>query len=354
MKLSTLLVPALCCLPLFLEADQVTLKNGDRITGAIVSGDDKTLVLKTAAMGELKIDRGAIASLSSDQPLTVTLKKGEKLVGKVQTEDQTATIATAEGKAIAVSQAEVQAMRTASAQAAWDREQVRLTHPPLTDFWSGTVGLNLALASGNSKTTTFGTGASVQRVTGFDKIALTYSQIYSTQITVAPFGATASRISGGIRYDRNITGKLFGFAFNSYDYDKFSDLDLRSVLGGGLGFHARKTARSYWDLGAGGDWNREAYGTGLVRNSAELVVSEESSHQLSTSVQLFQRLSVFPNLSSRGDYRFSFDGGASFKLTKLLRWNVALTDRYLSDPLPGKKANDLLLTTGIAISFEQK
>jgi len=353
MRVALLAVLAVCP-PLLLRADQAILKNGDRVTGTIVSTDDKALVMKTAAMGEVRIDRAAVASLSSDEPLTVTTQKGGKVVGKVRIEEQKAQVTTSEGKEVSVPSAEVTAIRTSSGQAAWDREQVRLTHPPLTDFWSGTVGLNLATARGNARTTTFGAGAGAQRATGVDKIAFSYSQIYSTQSTVAPFGATANRISGGVRYDRNIAARLLGFAINSYDYDRFQNLDLRSVVGGGLGYHAYKSARGFWDLSGGGDWNREAFGTGLVRNSGELLVSEESSHQLTSAVQVSQRLSMLPNLTSRGEYRLSFDGGASFKLTRLLNWNVTLTDRYLSNPLPGKKSNDLLLTTGIAISFEQK
>lgn len=352
MRLQAVLI--LLALPALLGADQVLLKNGDRISGTLVSTDAKIVILKTAAMGEVKIDRAAVASLSTDEPLTVTLKNGEKVVGKIQTGEPVATVTTASGKVVSVPAADIEAIRTAAGQAAWDREQVRVTHPPLTDFWSGTVSMNLANASGNARTTTFGAGASAERTTGVDKIVLTYSQIYSTQSTVEPFGATASRISGGIRYDRNLSGKLFAFVLNSYDYDRFLDLDLRSTVGGGLGYHAYKSARSYWDVALGLDWDREAFGTGLVRNSAEMLVSEESSHQLSSAVQLFQRLSVFPNLSRRGDYRMNFDGGASFKLTKLLSWNVTLADRFLSNPLPDKRRNDLLLTTGISISFAQK
>jgi putative salt-induced outer membrane protein YdiY len=341
-------------LPVVLEADQVTLKNGDRITGTILSTEEKTLAVKTEAMGEIRIERSAIAALSSDEPLTVTLTKGDKVVGKLRAKELETLITTAEGKVVTVERAEVEAIRTASAQAAWDREQVRRTHPPLNDFWSGTIDLNLASASGNAKTTTFGTGASASRITGSDKIVLTYSQIYSRQSTVAPFGATANRISGGVRYDRNFTDRLFGFAMNAYDYDRFLDLDLRSVVGGGLGVHVYKTARSYFDVAGGAGWNREKFGTGLVRNSGELIVSEESAHQVTSILKLFQHASVFPNLSSGGDYRLNFDGGASLKLTRALSWNVTLTDRYLSNPLPGKRKNDTLLTTGIGISFEQR
>lgn len=352
MRSHWLLTAPFCFLPLL--ADQVTLKNGDRVTGTILTTDAKTLALKTAAMGEVEIDRSAIAGLTSDDPLTLTVRTGEKLVGRIQIDERQARITTAEGKVAVVPAAEVEAIRTASAEAAWEREHRRLTDPPLSDFWSGTVGLNLATASGNARTTTFGTGASAQRLTGFDKMALTYSQIYSKQSTVAPFGATANRISAGIRYNRNLNGRLFGFALNTYDYDRFQDLDLRSVFGGGVGFHVFKNATSYWDLSAGAVWNREAFGTGLVRNSGELMAGEESAHQLTTILRLFQSLSVFPNMSRSGEYRLNFDGGAGLKLTRSLSWNVTLTDRYLSNPLPGKRKNDVLLTTGISISFEQR
>ena len=38
-------------------------------------------------------------------------------------------------------------------------------------------------------------------------------------------------------------------------------------------------------------------------------------------------------------------------LTKLLRWQTALNDYYLSNPAPGKKTNDLLLSTGLRLTF---
>ncbi len=341
-------------LSLGLQAAQVTLKNGDRITGDIISVDAKTATVKTAAMGEIQIDRGAIASLASDEQLTLTLKKGEKLVGKVQLDEVKASVTDDAGKIVTVPAIEVGAIRTSAGQAAWEREQTRLTHPPLLDFWSGTIGLNLASASGNARTTTFGTGATAERTTGVDKIALNYSQIYSTQSTTEPFGATANRISGGVRYDRTLHKKLFAFATNSYDFDEFLDLDLRVALGGGLGLHAYKSAKHFLDIGAGLGWQREAFGTGLTRNSAELILTEESSHQLTTILKLFQRAALFPNLTYGGEYRLNFDGGASLRLTKAISWNITLTDRYITNPPPGRKGNDLLLTTGIGVSFQQK
>ena len=47
------------------NAEQVTLKNGDKITGTVVKSDGKTLVFKTDYAGDLSISWAAIQDLSS-------------------------------------------------------------------------------------------------------------------------------------------------------------------------------------------------------------------------------------------------------------------------------------------------
>ena len=84
---------ALFGLPVF--ADQVVLKNGDTLTGTIVDSDAKTLTLKSESVGrvedskfvgEVKIQWDAIQSITSSQPLHVTSKDGQTLVGNVTTD----------------------------------------------------------------------------------------------------------------------------------------------------------------------------------------------------------------------------------------------------------------------------
>jgi putative salt-induced outer membrane protein len=348
-------IPFLLFVPgmLILQADQVILKNGDRVTGKIISSDAKTLILKTEAMGEVKIDRAAVSAFRSDGPLNVTLKDA-RVVGAVHTEEDNLLVTKEDAVIKKAAIEDVVAVREDAAQKAWDREQLRLENPPLFDFWTGNLSLNLATASGNARTVTFGTGALAQRATGHDKIVLNYTQIYSRQSTVAPFGATANRVSGAARYDRNLSDKFLTFGLASFDFDQFQDLDLRRVLGGGFGYHAFKDSAHFLDLGGGFSWNHEKFGTGLIRNSGEILISEESAHQLTAGLKLFQRGVVFPNLSETGQYRLNWDGGISLALTRLLSWNINLSDRYLSNPLPERKKNDVLITTGIGFNFAQK
>ena len=79
--LSCLLGLTVCC-----QAEQVALKNGDRLTGAIVSMDGKKLVVNTSYAGDVSIDWGEVAQFSSDKPLVITCTDKQVLSGTVSTE----------------------------------------------------------------------------------------------------------------------------------------------------------------------------------------------------------------------------------------------------------------------------
>jgi putative salt-induced outer membrane protein YdiY len=337
-------------------ADRITLKNGDRLTGAIITSDDKSLTLKTEFAGEIKIDRAAITAIESDQALNVTLKDQGKVQAIVQSTPDSATLKKADGATLTVKPDTLAALRNDAAQRAWEREQERLLHPRFNDFWSGFVSLGIANASGNSKTTSVATAASAVRAAGRNKMALNFAQIYATQSTTQPFGATANRISGSFRIDRDVNHRLFAYGINAYDYDKFLDLDLRSVFGGGFGYHAWKSPKGYFDVSGGGNYNREKFSTPegpLIRKSGEVAFGQEFGYQPFSKLKLFERLSVFPNLSETGEYRMNFDSTASIPVLKWLEWNLGFNSRYLSNPLAGKRKNDTILTMGIRVSFDQ-
>ncbi|MCW5982371.1 MAG: DUF481 domain-containing protein [Bryobacteraceae bacterium] len=348
-------ISAYAALPVvLLQADQVVLSNGDRISGAILDTTKDKITVKTEFLGEVTIDRKGIVSITADQPLIVTLESGEKVEGVVTTEGSQVRVRKADRSETMAPLDTLEAVRTEEFQRKWERERQRQTNPGLLDFWRGTIDLGLATAQGNADTTTVSTGADVVRRTGFDKISLAFAQIYSTQRTREPFGKTANRISGGARYDRDFGSRAFAYGGTAFDFDEFQDLDLRSVLGAGLGWHIIARDRHWWDFTAGGNWNREKFSTGLVRNSGELALGEKSEHQISRLLKVFQGMTVLPNLSQTGEYRLSLDAGTDLKLNSFISWTFVASDRFLSNPIGGNKKNDLLITTGLKFSFEQR
>ena len=137
-RILILTIVSLSLLTLQVFADQLTLKNGDRLSGTIVKSDDdaKTLLIKTDLAGDVTVKWDAITALVSSQPLHIMLSDGRVIVGRVSTTDGILEIATDAGNVPAAHDA-VKAIRDNATQAEIDR----LQHPRLRDYWSGLFDL---------------------------------------------------------------------------------------------------------------------------------------------------------------------------------------------------------------------
>jgi hypothetical protein len=53
-------------------ADQITLKNGDRVTGKFVKTEGGKLVVATDLFGDVSVDLANVSNIATDQPLCCT------------------------------------------------------------------------------------------------------------------------------------------------------------------------------------------------------------------------------------------------------------------------------------------
>lgn len=333
------------CVCTLLSADQVVLKNGDIITGSVIKKDGAKLTLKSEFLGEVSIPWSAIKSLKSDQELVVVLPGGESVKGKISTTGDSLEVAAAPPKSAPL--AEVTAVRNDAEQHAWERVQ----HPGLFQLWSGNYDLGLALTRGNARTTSLTNNFTAARVTTKDKITVHFNQIYASSLANNVNSATASAISGGWAYNRDLTPRMFVATINEYAHDRFQNLNLRSVFGGAAGWNALKKGKANLSFQAGADYEREGFMDNTNRNSAELNFGDDLLYKFSPVTSLTQSFRMYPNLSDTGQYRLNFDLTAVTALKKWLGWHVTFSDRYLSDPVEGRLRNDVVLSTGFRLSF---
>jgi putative salt-induced outer membrane protein YdiY len=352
----TLFVSILVCiLSGSMFADQITLKNGDRLSGKVVKSDGKTLVLHTDAAGDITVKFDAIDQISTDQDLHVGLKDGKTVVGPVTTSDGKLEVASKSGTVEAPKE-EVAVIRGEKEQAAYDKS----LHPGLLHGWNGGINVGFALARGNSQTENLAVAFNAIHPTLNDKITMYASSIYTKNDLASP-STVANVAEGGIRYDHDLNPRLFWFAGADFMADALQGLNLRSVGSAGLGFHAIKNDRTVLDFMAGGTFTDENYTETnptpppptrkLVHNFGGLILGEELTHKLGGSTVLTQKLNFFPDLTDTGQYRGTFDLGTVTKISKWLGWQNQFGDIYVSNPPPGKKKNDVIFTTGLNISF---
>lgn len=329
------------------RADVVALTNGDRISGKIIASDLESLTMKTEFLGDVKVQWPAITQIESQASLFLTDKDGQVLVGTVSTSGGTLRVRTANAGAVPVQKAAVQAIRNEEQQRAYEAEIERLRNPSLLDFWSAYFDTGLSFTQGNSETRTITTAAKAQRRTQRDKIVAYATSIFAENSTTGLTETTANAIRGGSRYELNVSDRLFTFGFVDLEFDEFQNLDLRNVLGGGVGWHVKKTDRTSFNVFGGGSYNQEFFSDDITRRSAEIVMGEELDIKLNDRLSWTQRLAFYPNLSESGEYRLQLDTGLVTQLYRWLGWQISLSDRFLSNPIPGVRRNDLLLTTGL-------
>jgi putative salt-induced outer membrane protein YdiY len=328
-------------------ADEVKLNNGDRITGTIVKADGKSLTIKTDYAGTVTISKEAIAQIASDQPLYFALDEGKTVTGKVATKEGQYEVSTEDATMILLAPAKVQAIRSKPEQ----DEYERMLRPSWLDLWNGGLDFGYSMTTGNTRTSTVALGANLKRQTKRDKALLYAAYIDAKNKNKGVTETTANAIRGGGRYEIGITNRLSTFNFADFEFNEIQLLDLRAVLGGGLGYSPVKRERAEFQVFGGGSYNRENFSDGTTRNSGEVLAGEELSLRLSDRVLFRERFQFFPNLTNTGEYRVTFDASLNTKLMKWLSWQVTASNRYLSNPVLGSKNNDLLLTTGIGVSF---
>src|SRR5579862_5792752 len=115
---TALLVFAFCSA---LFADQIVLKNGDRLTGTITKSDDKTLLIKTEFAGDVTVQWDAVQQITSTQPLHVAVAGGKTVVGPVTTNDGSLAVVTTSSGTVNVARADVTAPRSDAQQKADDK-----------------------------------------------------------------------------------------------------------------------------------------------------------------------------------------------------------------------------------------
>jgi len=344
-----------------LFADQVTLKNGDRLTGTVVKSDGKTLLLHTDAAGDVTFKFDAIQEISTTEQLHVTLKGGKTAIGPVATSDGKIEIATKAAGTVEAAKEDVTLIRNDAEQQAFEK----LQNPGLLHGWNGGTNIGFSVARGNSETENLALAFNAIHPTLNDKITLYASSIYTTNALSNP-STVANLEQGGFRYDRNVNPRLFVFGAADFMSNALQFLDLRGVYSGGFGFHAIKSDATVLDFLGGVNYTHETYSNGpLIAGSAPpayvsyghtnrfaaLTLGEELNQKLGKSTVVTQSFDFYPDLQQTGEYRGTFNLGTVTKLSKWLGWQNQFGDIYVSNPPIGAKKNDVILTTGLNVTF---
>lgn len=316
-------------------AGEITLKNGDRVTGKIVEQTADSVTVDTEYAGRLKIGRSFIAKVE------------EKPAPPQPSEEKAAS-----------SPASVQEEKNEAPPAA-----VPADPPPprlfggrfmgLVDGWEGNANVGFSYTSGNSNNTTLSTGLRAVKNGGSDKLTVYVRSLWNSNRGSGQTVTTQNAFWGGGRYDRNLANRVFAFFSYDFERDRPKKLNFRSVVGGGLGHHLIRSERTEMDLLVGAGWNR-TWQNGPNTDTPEALFGATLKHRFHDRIRAQQTSTYFQNITSASSFRFLFDASVSADVTKRIGFFVTVGDRFNNEPIGNAKKNDFLFTTGMKWDFGKK
>lgn len=201
-------------------ADEVFLKNGNHLSGTIVSMGEGQLVLETDFAGRLTINWGHVERLSTDAPLTLVLADRSTIrgiPGPGQTPGRLKVAAEPLSDPVAVELAFVTAINPPE-------------EPPVK--FNGRINVGFNKASGN--TDKENGHADAELIARAAKHRITLAGAYNR--AEDNNRKSEDNASGYSKYDYFLTEKLYFYLHGLAERDTFKDINLRTTIGPGFGY----------------------------------------------------------------------------------------------------------------------
>lgn len=225
---------ALCSLGA--QADEILLKNGDRITGTVLNKSGKLLEVKTAYADKIVIQWDAVQTLKTDKPLSVTLSDKQELIGVANTATNGAL--------------------TLNSNGVYNTQPIPLTS--ITDinkkFFYGSANVGGNLATGNTNRNSLHGDVDVTMHARDDKVNFGGQYNYSDAQVAGKNELNARNFQMYGNYSHYMSDKAYGYVHGLFTNDRFQDIQLRSAFGVGAGYSIYTSDDKNLSLEAGIDY----------------------------------------------------------------------------------------------------
>lgn len=324
-------------------ADEVTFKNGDRLTGTVVQSAGGKLVLKTTVAGDVTIDLSEVQSVKSDEPIRIDLKDGSTISAE-------SVSASTEPGAIQVdTKAEDQATVSQNVEVS----QIAAMNVSQEPQWSGSVFVGGTMVRGNSKSTTLSARADATRKARDNQIKLSAGYLFGRD-TAPDTGVTTTTTENWFasgQYNHDITARLYGYGNLRIERDRIADLDLRLIPGGGVGYRFIEGPEFNFSGEAGLAWVFESYKSGGSEDHIAARLAYHLDWAINDKVKLTHDLEYLPSLEDFGDFNVIASAGVRATLTDRMFAELRIEDRYDATPAAGVSKTDLRYILGVGWNF---
>jgi putative salt-induced outer membrane protein YdiY len=318
-------------------ADQIVLKNGDRITGTIDSEDLGKLVIVSPIAGKITVNLKDVRTFSTDAPITIKLDDGSILNQRIS-----------EGPDGQINAAPAGVL---TAQPIPLTRIEKINPPPVV--WTGAVVVSGMLAQANTTSEQFGASFDASRRSDFDRTSAGAAYLYGSQKVNGV--DTTNEDNWYIKADYNyfFVPKFYAYANVRVEKDRINLLDLRLTPGIGAGYQIIERPDFNANLEAGISWVYEEYSN--VPTASENVSARVAYHidktLFDSRLKLFSDCAYLPSVQDVNNYLVLFDAGLHLAITKSMFSELKTEVDYDSHPAPTARRTSTKYILGAGWTF---
>ena len=302
----------------------VQLKNGDRITGELITQETNHVVISTPWAKSLTLPISEIGGLRTAEGVALytppTVTNTPALPPKAQ---------------VAVS-------------------KPAATPPPKKKHLTTTANLGIDLLMGDK-----------DREIYYARIKSTYARPYesnpkeffrTTAEYIANYGETddsksANNMLGTLQTDFDINTKNYFYNGGNVGYDEIRKIELQYGVGPGLGRHLWRKSAFALDLESGVNYQVQERSAGDSPESAYFRLADNLTWKLADRVTFGKKLEFQLSFQDASQFRVRLDSNLSYRLWNTLSLNLTLLDVYDTNPAPGVDQNELQLRSSLGFTF---
>lgn len=285
------------CFQSYSFADEIYLKNGDKITGDITGETESSISIETEAIGLVTVNRA--------------------FVGRI--------------------------LRTAEIKDA-------ISEPEEDKLWQREISMGYSNISGNTESSQLSMGIRGNRKTDDDEITFKGNIYYSSSNQKM----NSQKWYGMGRYAYNFkeNKKWYNFYKLEIDHDRFVNIDYRATPSVGLGywFSDEPDLRAMVEVGLGVE-HTDFRDNAKDSDEITLIPRAFFEKRLFNESRISEDLTLYPYLSDAGEFRLHSETKLINPINEKLSLSLSLIDDYNSNPAKNTKKNDIQIISALNYSF---
>lgn len=315
-------------------ADTVRLANGDRLHGSMLGMEAGQLTLRAGAAGTVTVEWSAVVGLASRETFEIELDSGERLTGRLASPSRGQVVVDTEsGPTEPIDLSTIVAIAPAAAG------------PPTRLSGSVELGLTYAKAA-NTRTWTLDAEGD-HRLGAYETFGRVESWLFARDDA-----ATTDRHEASLETRRLFARGWFAFGRLQAQADDELELDLRLLVGGGVGRYLLRSDRHRLSVAGGFDYDAEWYDGVEDRGDAVEALASLAWDWLPTggSTEVTLRATTFHALD-RERWRLDLDGDLRRRILAGLYLGLHVFDDFDSAPPGDRTRSDLGASLVLGWSF---